>query len=165
MKTLLLTLIMLLLIAVPCSAIDLEQVNLDLQDVAVKPIEDKTQTMGWNKWDTVLLVLRVVDWGQTREIATATKPIYQAYFDPNLPLKYYLVQIGEEYLYCETNPILGKHPSIEHVDTYFIMLIGIDILIANYSNPQFKKWWQYIGIICESYYVYNNFRLDIKMKF
>jgi len=119
----------------------------------------------WEKTDTALLVLQVVDWGQTRDIATRKcEPPYISDYD------------GSEYLYHETNPILGKHPSEEKVNTYFASSILINYLVAKFdnkkNNEKFKgkpkklhKYWNYIGIASETYFITHNYNLGIKIKF
>jgi hypothetical protein len=166
-KTLLITVI-LLMIATPAFALtqdEMDFINAELGKIAEKPIEAPTDKKGWNVYDTTLLVLRVIDWGQTRDIADSYTPgcvVYDGRIEYNYP---------DGYEHSETNPILGKHPSLNEVDTYFSIVIGIDLFIVclSHKNPEywaeFKKYWQIIGITLETYCVTHNWQLGIGFKF
>ncbi|HBE81080.1 MAG TPA: hypothetical protein DDW65_25320 [Firmicutes bacterium] len=95
----------------------------------------------WNYADTGLLVLRIVDWGQTRTVA----------LNPDN--------------YRELNPILGQHPDLGEVNAYFSVLILTDILIAEYANPKVHKFWQIIQITPELWCVGNNINLKLRCTF
>jgi hypothetical protein len=113
----------------------------------------------WDNADTGLLILRIIDWGQTREIAA--NPFtgeYEHY-------KIGRMETGSPIGYTEMNPILGTNPTIEEVNTYFIILIGCDYLIAKYANPKYKKYWQVIQISLETYCVTKNIGAGVKFRF
>ena len=162
MKVILLSLILLMMVASPCMAIDIDRVNADLHDTIARPItvDNDTQKKGWNNWDTTLLFLRVADWGQTRDIATKTQKVIIGHDSINN-----IGIIEEEYVYTETNPILGTHPSLEKVDTYFVCCMGCDYLIAKYVSPKLHKCWDVIGIVLESYCVNHNLQTEVSFKF
>lgn len=153
---------LLLLWASPVMAITLDELPTFNYEIGQVEIE-LTQSNAWDRKDTALLALRLIDWGQTREIATS-------YYDP-----YHVVKNGEEediivthprvYKYREINPLLGEHPSLGEVDRYFILCIGTDVLMAKYATPKVKKWWRIIGITLETYCVTHNFQSGIKIKF
>jgi hypothetical protein len=110
--------------------------------------------MAENKWeetDTVLILLCVADWAQTRDIATNRS-------DPCITFD----QSG--FTYNEINPILGRHPTLEQVDMYFLASISANILIIKYANPKIKKWWTIIGIATETYFVSHNVQIGVKFK-
>lgn len=119
----------------------------------------------WGKTDTALLILEVVDWGQTRDIATRKcEPPYISDYD------------GSEYLYHETNPILGKHPSVGRVNAHFASSILINYLVTKFdnkkNNEKFKgkpkklhKYWNYLGLAMETHMIGRNYNLGIKIKF
>jgi hypothetical protein len=158
LKALILTLILVLMVASPCSAIDIDQVNAELHDSDMtRPItvDNGTQNKGWNNWDTGLLVLEIVDWGQTRDIATR-------FDDKHSNINgvcYY------NYKFTETNPVLGDHPSLILVDTYFPTCIGINAIIGFYASPEFKKYWVIPAIILEGYCVSHNIQMGVSVKF
>ena len=85
--------------------------------------------------------LLVIDWGQTRYIAH------------NLH-KYY-----------ETNPILGKHPSVGRVDTYFTTVIaGYTLAYCTLPKRYMKSVsWFVIGL--EAGTVARNYQLRIRIQF
>jgi len=119
----------------------------------------------WGKEDTVLLVLEIIDWGQTRDIATRKyNPPYISDYDDS------------EYVYHEKNPLLGKHPSVGRINAHFISSILINYLVAKFdnekNNEKFKskpkklhKYWNYFGITMETYMIRRNYNLGIKVKF
>lgn len=89
---------------------------------------------------TALAAATVVDWAQTRYIATHPE-------------------------YHETNPIIGKHPRIGKVNTYFAAsLLGgaivLDALPSHYRDYALKA-----GLVLELLVVANNARIGIGMKF
>ena len=73
----------------------------------------------WNGTDKILgttaVVALVLDWGQTRHIAT----------HPDL--------------YHETNVLLGEHPSVGRVNTYFMGAITGTLLLANWLPAGGRK--------------------------
>jgi hypothetical protein len=105
----------------------------------------------WGKEDTVLLILEIIDWGQTRDIATR-KDIYHN-------------RDGTEYIIVESNPILGERPSIKKVNTYFASCILLNYLIAKRASPKIHKLWNTVGIVLETYCVTHNWEMGIKIKF
>jgi hypothetical protein len=115
----------------------------------------------WNKWDMTLLVLRIIDWGQTRDVATR---IDTDCF-PQLPE--HLGRNGKNnnyyYKYHDENTILGKHPTLKEVDAYFALTIITDYLICNYANPKFKKVWVNSGLFISSFCIINNYKIGVKL--
>ena len=88
-----------------------------------------------------LAAVTVVDWAQTRYIADSAGRFY------------------------ETNPVLGKAPSMRRVDTYFAasMLIGaavLDALPTEYRDMALKA-----GLVLEVLVVSNNARIGVGVKF
>lgn len=83
----------------------------------------------WSTLDKTLLVAstaaNVVDWGQTRTIA----------MNPDR--------------WSETNPFLGKHPSVGEVNTYFISRLILVPVLAHYL-PEYRtailSLWLAIGV-------------------
>lgn len=114
----------------------------------------------WGKEDTALLILRAIDWQQTRVIATETLPPkkYEARYKD-------FVEFEPEYKYTEQNPLLGEHPSPEDVDRYFAALVLVDVLIALFGPDWLHHTWNGIQIAAEFYCVGNNFNAGIRIKF
>lgn len=165
-----LTTILLLLVINPAFAItqnELDQINTELKNdpEITRPITVDAPKSGWNDWDNTLLALEIIDWGQTRY--TASKHAF-GYWTNAINIntgKTERIYIEPAYEYEEMNPILGKHPSIEQVNNYFIPLIGLHILIANYANPNIHRYWNIAAITLETYCVTNNYKIGIKVKF
>jgi len=113
----------------------------------------------WDKSDTTLLVMRLIDWGQTRDIATRKwEPPYVSDYD------------GSEYVYHETNHFLGKHPSIKEANTYFASAIVIDFIISHLKTKnnvlnKFKEYYQQY-MICNTFKcITGNYNWGIRIKF
>lgn len=88
-----------------------------------------------------LAAVTVVDWAQTRYIADSNGRFY------------------------ETNPVLGRYPSMRRVDTYFAasMLVGaivLDALPTEYRDTALKA-----GLVLEVLVVSNNARIGVGVKF
>jgi len=91
----------------------------------------------WDKVDysllTVMIVTDVLDWQQTRYIAS----------NPDR--------------FKENNPVLGSHPSQRDVDLYFAATCTGQVLIAHYLPTKYRKYWLGLWIGIESgCIVYNN---------
>lgn len=66
---------------------------------------------------------------------------------------------------CENNPILGKYPSDQQVDTYFVVLITGNYLLNKYILlPKYRRAWQYINIGFESYCIYLCWDFNLRMQ-
>ena len=99
----------------------------------------------WTRADTerqvVYLALHIIDWGQTRNIAK--NPV----------------------LYREVNPILGKHPSMNKVNGYFIVGVLVHTGIAYVLPAEWRKRFQCVTIGIETGYAVHNYATGIKMNF
>jgi hypothetical protein len=139
-----------------------------IDSISIKP--DLRQTDTFNSSELLnqdeqlqraLIVIQLVDWLQTRTIATQghwkTSTIEYPYGITE-ERKYW------EYDYYELNPLLGKRPSLSAVDTYFAASIVANILIFKYTNPKFKKWWSIIGISLETYCITGNISAGVGFK-
>jgi len=109
----------------------------------------------WNNTDTTLLIFRFIDWGQTFSIANDR--IITGYNGFTGIYTY-------TFKYSEANPLLGPHPTIEQVNTYFIACIGADILIAKYASPKLHKWWNIIELTGETYCITHNWQIGIQLE-
>jgi len=108
-------------------------------------ISTSAKSDDWSSSDTyreaAYLTLHAADWLQTRQIARG---------------------VGDRY---ETNVILGDHPSIEKVDTYFALTALAHVGIAYMMPSDLRSYFQYFTIIVESDYVTHNLNAGIKIKF
>ena len=108
------------------------------------PLQCVAQT-DWTPADKSLLAastaLLIIDWGQTRYIAKN-------------PTRFH-----------ELNPILGRHPSIGRVNTYFAGAIIGNYLLADWLGPTNRKL--YLGGITalETVVVIRNKGIGIKVAF
>ena len=91
----------------------------------------------WSTADTyrqaAIIGLEIADWRQTRYIA-------------NHPQDYY-----------EMNPLIGEHPSVGRVNTYFAASIASRALVSALLPPPYRAWWQYISIGAQGFVVIHNF--------
>jgi len=106
----------------------------------------------WSKLDvafeTAYVIVTVIDWGQTLDIAKR----------PNQ--------------YSEINPFLGKHPSVDLVNTFIPISIAGHILISalipndcEIFSMKCRTLWQSVTLGAESYMVVNNFNIGLRMNF
>jgi hypothetical protein len=91
--------------------------------------------------EAAYLTIDAIDWLQTRNIASNPNALY------------------------ETNPILGKHPSIGSVNSYFISMMLIHVGIVSALPSKYRSTFQFTSIAYEASYVYGNFRVGINAKF
>ena len=87
------------------------------------------------------LTAHSMDWLQTRYIA-------------NHPEVYY-----------ETNPVLGRRPTQEKVDVYFLSTALLHTWIADKLPQRYRKWFQYSTLAVEAGYVGHNLNLGIGFDF
>jgi len=96
----------------------------------------------WTKGDVVRegvwMGLHLVDWKQTRTVAKN-------------PHKYH-----------ETNPIMGKHPSVGRVDTYMGAWVILHPVITHVLPEKHRKVWQYISIGVTGGAVVNNICVGVE---
>ena len=85
--------------------------------------------------------MAIVDWGQTRDIARG-------------PARF-----------TETNPILGRHPTLRQVDTLVPLGICIHALIAWALPQKYRRYWQYVWIGIETQAVHSNYRSEVRISF
>ena len=99
----------------------------------------------WTKTDTAFQLayytLHTVDWLQTRYIAKR-------------PEKYY-----------ESNPLIGTHPSIGRVNTYFAVTAVINTLVPYALPKPYRTYWQGGMIGIEAVCIGSNARLGVKLQF
>lgn len=100
----------------------------------------------WAKEDTArevgYLVLHLVDWGQTRDISRRG---------------------GEGY--WEVNPVLGKHPSVRRVDSYFTFSALAHIGIAYALPHDWRRRFQYTTAGLKAGLVIHNNKIGLRVNF
>jgi len=101
----------------------------------------------WSKQDVVLqeidTVFQVIDWLQTREIATN-----EDYYEAKLASKF-----------------IGSHPSTKAVDVYFLGTLLAKIGITHILPSKYRTYWQAGTIGLELYCVQHNYSIGIRIKF
>lgn len=106
--------------------------------------EDEWWGKDWTNADTAretaYTVLHIADWGQTRYIAKNPQ-------------------------FYEQNPLLGEHPSVGRVDTYFISGLIAHTAISYALPPKYRRIWQYIGIVMEGGVVAHNTSIGVRFGF
>ena len=99
----------------------------------------------WTGTDTGLevawQVAHAIDWGQTRYIAKHPQD------------------------FRELNPILGDHPSVGRVNTYFIATGLAHYGISQWLSPSNRRGWQTITIIFAVATVSRNHQIGVKIDF
>lgn len=97
----------------------------------------------WTKqdsaWQLAYTALHVADWAQTRNIARNPDEFH------------------------ETNPILGRHPSVSEVDDYFLVTGVAHALVSAALPPKYRRKWQAAGIVVEAGAVAHNYSIGISM--
>ena len=83
----------------------------------------------------------VIDWAQTRYIATHATTLH------------------------ENNPVLGLHPSLGYVNTYFVASIIGGALLADYLPSKYRKLFLGGAVLVELYFIGNNKHIGIGMAF
>ena len=96
----------------------------------------------WTKKDSVIqgtyYIFHFIDWRQTR----------------------YITKNSQWY---EMNPILGKYPSTNTVDGYFLITTILHTAVAYYLPQPYRGWWQGVWIFGSATCVFHNFSVGIKM--
>lgn len=88
-----------------------------------------------------LAAVTVVDWAQTRYIA-------------DNPDRFH-----------ETNPIMGRHPSIGRVDRYFATSILVGAVVLDALPSEYRDYALKAGLVLEVLIVSNNARIGVGVKF
>ncbi len=98
----------------------------------------------WTKEDIILQSLQTaitaVDWLQTREIA-----------------------VNDDY--WESNPILGKYPTTQEVDRYFLCTELLKIGFTHVLPQKYRKYWLMFWIGASGALVQHNYNMGIRINF
>jgi len=115
-----------------------------------------------DKWTTLdytlqsaVITTQVIDWGQTLDIAKS-QPKVLSEGDG-----WRMIQRRRS----EINPILGDHPSVGRVNTYFISSIILNSVVAHYLPKPYRNIFQVLSIGCESYFISRNYHVGLKINF
>lgn len=92
-------------------------------------------------FEAAYLSLHVLDWGQTLNI------------------------VAERHFYNEQNPVLGRHPSRDQVNTYFALTALAHVAIANWLDTPARTYFQLITIGLEAAVAGNNYRIGLRTAF
>ena len=106
-----------------------------------------SKVIAWDWSDTAMeslyLAAHVADWGQTRDIAQ---------------------QCGSG-TYAETNPIIGRCPSVGRVNTYFFTTALIHAGVATMLPKKYRRLFQVGTLGMEIGYISNNAKIGLKVSF
>ena len=101
----------------------------------------------WSKkdtyWEAAYLTTHLADWGQTLDIAS---------------------QCGSGNYY-ETNPVMGKCPSVQTVNAYFIGTALLHYGTAHMLPPKYRRMFQAGTIGMELSYIANNASIGLNINF
>lgn len=99
----------------------------------------------WSSADTareaVYLTLHTIDWGQTRYAAKHPDRFH------------------------EINPLIGEHPSINHVNKYMVTSALLHVTVANVLPPPWRERFQYVTIGIKASLVAYNFSAGVRLDF
>jgi hypothetical protein len=108
------------------------------------PVQAYQFCENWTKTDTsfesIYVGLTIIDWGQTRNMV-------------------------KEGGYHEINPLLGRHPSLDTVDTLIPLGIVAHGLISMALPPKYRRYWQFLFIGGEIAAVWNNYNVGLRIDF
>ena len=104
-------------------------------------------SLAWSEkdtiWQTAYLATHIADWGQTRDIAGQC----------------------ESGGYYETNPVIGRCPSKNWVNTYFFTTALLHTGIAHMLPSKYRRWFQAGTLGMQLSYITNNARIGLSIEF
>lgn len=100
--------------------------------------------------ETIWQTLNLLDWAQTRTIATETMSV------PGF---------GTFPRYSEGNPFLGNHPTRKDVDRYMAASALFHLGVSHILPTRWRTGWQNVTIGWEASFVYRNYRAGISLTF
>ncbi len=95
-------------------------------------------------WEAAYLATHIADWGQTRSIANSCAKGGQ---------------------YYETNPILGKCPSVQMVNTYFVSTALLHVGVAQMLPSKYRRWFQTGTLALQLNVISSNKNIGLKISF
>jgi len=106
-----------------------------------------TSANAWSKkdtyWEAAYLTTHLADWGQTLDIARQC----------------------ESGTYYETNPVMGKCPSAQTVNAYFLATALLHYGAAHMLPPKYRRMFQIGTIGMELSYIANNASIGLNVNF
>lgn len=120
--------------------------------------------------EVVYQAVAVRDWGETRTIAESkTRPCqwvnYYVGGSSTPSGQWQTCASGYSWRYHEINPLLGQHPSVGRVNTYFVLSSLAHIAVSNALPETWRAAWQYVTIGVEAGVVARNDSLGIAVNF
>ena len=104
------------------------------------------ETAPWTEeekiWGAIAVTALVADWGTTRD---ATNHWNDGYY--------------------ETNPLMGKTPTRQEVDTHFMIWIPLILIVADQLPREQRKFFLATTSIIEVYGAANNMQLGFRIRF
>lgn len=94
-------------------------------------------------WELAYLASHVADWGQTRDISAQC-------------------QTGA---YYETNPVMGKCPTSNLVNTYFLGTALAHLAVAHMLPTKYRRTFQSTTFAMQMGFVTNNANIGLSIKF
>ena len=109
-------------------------------------LHSAAETAPWTEeeklWGAIVVTALVADWGTTRDATSRWKEGYY-----------------------ETNPLLGRTPTRQEVDTHFILWIPIVLIVADQLPHEQRKFFLATTSIIEIYGAANNMQLGFRIRF
>lgn len=98
----------------------------------------------WTKEDKVLqsvqATVHIIDWLQTREIARNDD-------------------------YYESNPLMGKYPTVSEVDRYMSSSALLNLTVTHILPQKYRKYWLSFWIGVSSAMVFHNYNIGVRISF
>lgn len=145
--------------------------------VLVVALSSGAVAQDWRTTDTTLLAsaigLLVVDWGQTRDLATRVSTVPRCTsstghcVEGRIDADGRIIELPprQRRVYAESNPFLGEHPTRSEVDRYFLLAIAGTTGLA-YILPQKPRRWFLGGVIVlEAVVIYDNHSAGLRVSF
>lgn len=102
-------------------------------------------------WEGGAIAALALDWGTTRDLAWRNS---------------HQVRGGRRYAeHEECNPVLGHHPSMQQVNTYFATAIVTHAAIATLLPSRWRRAWQVSALGLEIVAVGSNFQASLSVRF
>lgn len=103
----------------------------------------------------------VLDWGQTRQIATERIPPY-TWSNPDGSGG---TLVNGQYRYEEINPILGKHPTTGQVNAFFIGSLVLNNAVMVVLPSNYRPWYAGTVLAFETALIVRNGTIGIGVNF
>jgi len=120
----------------------------------------------WSKTDVALqaayTVLHVVDWGQTHWISNnPTITHHESSSNPDGSATFSSWKTYRQ----EGNSILGKNPSKQKINAYFVSTLLLHTTISHFLPSKYRTAWQAVTISLEGLVVSKNIKAGVEFNF